>query len=222
MDEALKVGRWVGALLLLKLAAGPVQFFVLLGPVLAPPGFLANAAPHALELRLAALLGFGLALASLALVIVAWPLFRRLAPRLALAFGALTVVGMVAALQESLGMLGMLSLSQAYAAAPATDAALYEALRGVVAATRNWAHYANLELGGFATLVLGAILWRARLVPRALSGALLATVLLQMYAVGRPYFGLPVAFDLLPPVGLAHLALAGWLLWRGFAAERTA
>jgi hypothetical protein len=39
--------------------------------------------------------------------------------------------------------------------------------------------------------------------------------LLQLAVVTMPLFGYPIVFLMLLPLGLSHLALAGWLLARG-------
>jgi hypothetical protein len=216
MDDPRTIGRIVGALLLAQLIAGPIENFTLMGPVVAAPGFLLNAAAHPRNLALAATLGFGLCLASIAIAVVAWPLFRRRSPRLALAFLAITLLGAAVTLVEGMAVMSMLSLSQAYAAAYGADEALYQGLGIVVGAARNWAHYADLVVGGLATAVMFGLLFRERLVPGSLAGFGIAAALVQMYAIGRPFFGVPVQFQLLMPLGLAYLATSAWLLWRGF------
>jgi hypothetical protein len=65
--------------------------------------------------------------------------------------------------------------------------------------------------------VFFATLYRDRLVPRPLSGFGLVAVALQIASVSLPFLGRDVNFALLMPVGLSHLALSAWLLWRGFS-----
>lgn len=215
MDSAKTVGRIVGALLLAKLVTGPIQNFTLMGEVVAPPGFLVNAAAHPLHIPLAVMLAFALGLASIAIAVVSYPAFRRAAPMLALWFLALTLVGVATSLTESITTMSMLSLSQAYAAANGATPELYEGLRLVVGKTRNWAHYTNLLVGGSSMFVMFLLLFRATLVPRLIAGFGMAATLLQMYSIGLPFFGGVVDFQLLMPLGIAYLALCAWLLWKG-------
>jgi hypothetical protein len=222
MDDAKQVGRIVGALLLAKLIAGPIENFTLMGPIVAKPdGFLVNAAAHPLNLPFAVMLSFVLCLATLAIMAVSYPLFRRHAPQLALWFVALSIIGVATSLVENITMMSMQSLSLAYTAAVGASPELYQGLKGVVGAARNWAHYTNLLVGGCGLFVMFLLLYRARLVPRLLAGFGLATALLQMYSIGRPFFGAPVMFELLMPMGLTFLATSGWLLWKGFAEQET-
>lgn len=218
MDETHKtLGRIVGALLLTKLALGPVQNFTLMNPVVAPPGFLVNAAAHPLNLPFAVMIAFALCIVSVAIAAVAWPLFRRVAPSLSLAFVVFTAAGVATSLVECMSMMSMQSLSLAFAEAAGADPALYDGLRIVVGKARNWAHWTNLMTGGVALFTMFLLMYRARLVPRAICALGMATVVLQLYSLGLPFFGGAVNFNLLAPLGLAYLALIAWLLWRGFA-----
>ena len=110
----------------------------------------------------------------------------------------------------------MVSVSEAYVAASPSEQVLFESIRIVVASARNWAHYLSLIVGGFSLLVFYAILFRFALVPRVLAGLGLAAILLQLFTLARPLFGQAVLFPLLAPVGLIQLALALWLLIKGF------
>lgn len=118
-------------------------------------------------------------------------------------------------------LLSLLSLSEAWAKAGVDGAALFEVLRGVVAAARNSAHYIHLVVAGATILFMYLVLFRFTLVPRALAAFGMAAALSQMAGVGAPIFGFPVIFPLLLPLGLAQLALTVWLLARGFRSDLT-
>jgi hypothetical protein len=183
--------------------------------VFAPPGFLENAAGHPTEMGIAALLGIALGLVSLGVVIAAWPVFSKHSQRFALWVLALSTVGLALATVESGTVLSLRSLSENYHA-PGADVALFAALRGVVAAARNWAHYTHLIVAGLLLLSFYGLLYRFALVPRLLAGFGMAAALSQLTGVSQPLFGDPINFALLTPLGLAHLALAIWLLVKGF------
>lgn len=223
MNDARSAGRWIGLMLLAQIVGGPVLNFGLLGPVFQnPPGFLVNAAPHALEVALAVLLGLGLSVASVGIAIAAWPVFREHSERMALWLVVLAAVCLALNAVEYVGLMSMLSLSQMFTTAGAPDVALYTALRGVVAAIRNWSHYHQLLFAGGLMFVLHATLYRFRLVPRALPAFGMAAVLLMLTSITMPFFGRDVVFALLMPLGIANLALATWLLTKGLREERPA
>lgn len=221
MDMNRSAGRLVAVLVLAQAAAGGFVDFGLLMPIFsAPGGYLANAAAHATTVSLAVLLGIAMGAISLAIAIAIWPLLRQRSEAMALWLLALAVAGFALAAVENTTTLSLLSLSQAYAKTAAADAALFDALRGVVAAARNWAHYVNLIVAGATILVFYGALFRFTLVPRLLAAFGLAAALSQMTAVAAPLFGHPVVFPMIAPLGLCQLALAAWLLARGFAEGR--
>lgn len=213
MNDARNASRWLALLLIAQMVLGPIANFALLdGAFDGPGGFLANAAPHASSVATAVLLALGLALLDAAIAVVLWPVLRPLSERMALTLAILGGAGFALAGLEAAGTLSMLSLSQAYLAAAGPDAALYEGLRGVVAAQRNWPHLIMLAAAGLMLLATYAAFFRFRLVPRWLAGFGVLACLLQLVAVTKPFYGGWVLFPLLAPIGLANLLLIVRLL----------
>jgi hypothetical protein len=64
--------------------------------------------------------------------------------------------------------------------------------------------------------VLYAVLYRFALVPHALAAFGVAAVMLQLTAVAMPLFGHSIVFVMLAPLGVSQLALALWLITKGF------
>jgi len=217
METERRTGRLVGALILAQMVGSYVVNFVLLAPLSsAPGGLLVNAAKDPLRVGVWALAGLVAGALSLAIGITAWPVLRRHSARLALWIVALGAVSLALLVVEHAGLLAVLSLSEAYSSAPAPPAGLYEAVALLARSLRNWMHYSGLVVAGSMYLVFFATLYRDRLVPRPLSGFGVLAVLLQIASVSLPFLGREVSFPLLMPVGLSHLALSAWLLWRGF------
>lgn len=216
MTDTKFASRTIAILMIVQMVGSPIVNFALQGPAFEnPPGFLVNAAPHAFELAIAVLLGLALAAVSLGIGIAGWPVFRRHSERMALWLVVLGGVVLALAAVESVGLMSMVSLSQAYAAADAPAGELFSALRGVVGAARNWAHFLHLLCGGGLLLALYLTLYRFALVPRLLGAVGVIGVLLQMTAVAMPLFGRPVLFALMAPLAIAHLILIVWLLVKG-------
>lgn len=220
MTNNRNAGRIAGALLIAQGIGGFVTNFVLLQPAIDPPGFLVNAAPHAVRVGAAALIGILTGALALAIAITVLPVLRKFSERLALAFVALGSVALALAAVESGTMMSLLSLSKAYVESGA-DAASFEGVRRVVAASRNWAHYTHLLLGGLTLSLFYVALLRFALVPRALAAFGLIAVVLQIVTISRPFFGAPVTFFLLAPLGLANLSVALWLLIKDFPDKQT-
>jgi hypothetical protein len=216
MPSAKNVGRIIGIVLILNMAAEFVVNSVLLGPLMAPPGFLVNAADDASRVRVAVLLGFVSAGLTLGIAIAAWPVFRRHAEIMAISFLALSIIAVALRALENATLLTMLSVSQEHARAGA-PAELFQSSWTVARSARNWTHYTSVTVAGCAILVLYATLWRYALVPRALALFGIVAALLQIIAVTRPFVGQPVLFSLIMPLALSHLTLSLWLMARGLA-----
>ena len=216
MHSASFAGRVFGALLLVQGALAPFINFRLLPPG-NRTGFIDTAAAHAPQIRLALLLSFVMTGLTVAGAIVVWPVLRRHAPWMALAYLAVALIGFGALASENLALRQMLAMSEQVA-----RGAGGEVLRAIAAVAREtWrqAHFTTLLFGTAGVLLLHIVLFRARLVPRILAGAGMAASLLGMGAVATPLFGGVAPLGLVAPMGFVQLALTGWLLARGFPGE---
>jgi Domain of unknown function (DUF4386) len=220
MRTTRSIGRIVGVLMLVQMVGGVLVNFVLLSPITTPPGFLVNAAANSLQVSLSVLIGLVTGALSLGVAITALPVLRQYSYAMALWFLALGVVSLSLAVVENSAVMSMLSLSQAYTKASAADTALFETLRVVVASSRNWAHYTRVLAGGATFLVFYSLLYRFALIPRALAAIGVIAVLLQLTAITMPFFGYRIVMLMLMPMGLTHLALALWLMVKGFGKGR--
>lgn len=211
------VGRTVGVLLLLHLAAGLTVPFILLHPLISPPGFLANAAGIPNQVRAAVLLLFvGSAIAT-GIACTAWSVFRQYSSAMALWLLALAVASFLLQAVDNAHLLSMLSLSQEYAKSGAEKADLFQVLAVVVGSARKWSHYSFLLVMGSWIFLLCGLLYRFRLVPRALAAFGLVGSLLQIAGVPlRGLWGYPPETRLAMPLAPAYVALALWLIVKGF------
>src|ERR687895_1647348 len=150
-----------------------------------------------------------------------FPVMRPHGEGVALWYIGFRIMEATAFLVGSVGVLALVSVSEASAAAAASSAPVYEGLRSLALAVNWWA-------GKLATLgfILGAIglysmLYRSRLVPRFISvWGLIAVAMLivaNALAVDVTAGFQPLAL-LYAPIALNELFLAGWLLVRGFNA----
>jgi len=215
MRSAKSIGRIVGILLLAQAVAAFLAQFVLLARVSAPPGFLANAAGSALQVRVSVLLWFVASALTLAVAIATLPVFRQYSERMALLYLALSVLGLSTSAFDNVAVLNMLSLSQDYATAGAANE-LFQALGAMARSARYAAHYINLLVGGITAFVLVSILFRFALVPRALAALGLATFPAQITGVAMPLLGYRYQAVMLMPAALSLLALVLWLIVKGF------
>lgn len=219
MGVAKRVGRIVGTVIVAQMVGGVLVNFVLEAPLFGSPGFLVNAATHAQPVAIAALSGLVMEGLWLVTAVTLFPILWRRSQALALGLVALGAVLLAVAALESAGVMSMLSASEAYAKADDAGRKQFELVRVVVASARNWAHFLARVLDGVTLFVFYASLYRFALVPRVLAGCGLISVPLMLTGLLMPFFGEPVEFRLLAPLGVSQMLLALWLLVKGFREE---
>jgi hypothetical protein len=216
--SAKSVGRVVGVLLLSQMAAGLMLPFILLDrSVGRGPDFLTAAAEHSFQVRAAVLIAFVGAALTVSLAIAAMPVIRRYSVATALGFLAVCAMSSTLDVVHNASVMSMLSLSRRYLEADASDPGLYPALAATVHSARAWAHYAQLMGVAAWFFVFYSSLWRFRLVPRALASLGIIGTLLQFTGVTLPAFaGYRQQEWMAIPMGAIHLAVAIWLMAKGF------
>jgi len=219
MESASRVGRIIGVVIIMQMVLGGIVNFVLEAPLFGAPGFLVNAASHSRQIGLAAILGLVTEAMWLGIAIMVFAIVSRRTLRMALWFVALAVVILAVAVVENVGVMSMVSLSEAYARASAVEREELQTFRVVVASTRNWAHFMARIIDGGAIFVFYAVLYRCALIPRALAALGLIAAVLMVTAVGMPIFGHGVVFPMLAPMGVSQLLLALWLIAKGFHSQ---
>jgi hypothetical protein len=211
-----RAGRIVGTLFLAQMVGGFLVNFQFEAPLFGDPGFLVNAAPHALQIGVSALVGIAIASLSIVLAVTLAPILRGRSEAVALWLVALGAAVLAVAVVEHASVMSMVSLSRAYAAAAPAARDQFEALRVVVSSARNWVHFLARALDGAMLFAIYLAWFRFRLVPRVLAALGLVATALQVIGVTMPLFGHDVVFPLLAPLGMVQLVVAVWLLARGF------
>ena len=226
MTPERRVGRIIGLLLLVLLPTGLIVPYVVLKAITAAPaGFLETAAAVDSVLRFNVLLLFLGGALSVGISAAAWPVVRERGYRLGLWALALSVANFTLQIIENANWLTMLSVSHAYEDAGAVGAEAYLPIGIAVRSAWKWAHYSHiLIVVGWFFALYGA-LFRSRVMPRALSAAGMATCVLHFVGVTLPVFAgyrmpQPMLFGM--PLGVATLAAAIWLTWKGFTTSRPA
>jgi len=216
MSHVNRAGRTIGCIILVQLVGGILTNFFLTAPLFGSPGFMVNGAIYSQQIGLAVLVGLAVGGLSVALATILFPIFREHNLTLALWLVVLAGVGLAVAVLENIGMMSLVSYSEAYALAAPADREFLEAGRIIVASARNWAHYLNLIFSGCFLLVLYSSLFLFNLVPRLIAGFGCFAVLLQITSVSLPLFGQDVIFPMMAPLALSQITLALWLIVKGF------
>jgi hypothetical protein len=219
MNLERRAGLIVGTLLITHMAGSAVVNFGLEAPLFGEPGFLVNAAANGPRIGLSALVGIALGAVFGGIAITVFPIIRARSEAMALWLLMFGAAVMAIAVAEQASVMSMVTLSDAYAKAPAEARGQFQTLGVVVGAARNWPHFLAREMDGVAAFLFFGTLVRFALVPRVLAAPGLLAAALQVAGVAMPLFGHAVVFPLLAPMGLAQLALALWLLAKGFRQE---
>lgn len=216
MESAKSVGRLIGLLLLLQMA-GLIVPFVMLHPIATSSrDWLPHAAASAVQIKAAVFLLFANTALTIGIAIAAWPVVRRYSERMALWLVALGVIMFALQAVDNAHMLSMVSLSQQFAEAGGAGE-VFQPLAAAVGATRRWVHYSELLAIDAWILMFYGVLIRGSLVPRALAVFGLLTVVLHLTGITLPlWFGYRSVTLMGASMALSHVALAAWLMVRGF------
>lgn len=192
-----------------------------LGSTLDEPDYLNKLAGSDNAVVLTALIEFVWAATAAGIAIALYPVIRRHNRALALGSVAGRVTEGVFVLIGALSLLVLLTVSQDSLAAGA-DTPAFQTTGAALLAVRDWVH-------GFVALLAflaGAflyywVLYRARLLPRWLSGWGLAAVALALVATLYSGFTQDFGFSTVNtvlniPIGLQEMVMAVWLLVKGF------
>jgi hypothetical protein len=214
--------RAVGILFLIGSIAGGIAL-PLQDSVVGGDNHLTAASAHPDRLATGVLLQFVMGVAVVSIAVVIYPVLRRATERLAVGYVvARALEGMVFVVSGT-WLLTLSTISAKYVASD--DGSTYSALGQLIAAERDWLGHGVLDAAVFSlgALVLNAALYRAQLVPRWLSlwglagaTAYLTAGLLVIYGL-EPLSTPQVVLE--APLGLQEIALALWLIVRGFSAR---
>jgi uncharacterized protein DUF4386 len=217
MNSSGTFGRTVGVLLLAHLIVGLTAPFILLQSVVTTSGFLETAAAHPTQIRVAVFLLFVGSATAIGIAIAAWPVIRQYSIAMALWLLALGVASFSLQAVDNGALLSMLSLSKQFASVDAANVQVYQSLAIVVGSARKWAHYSFLLVVGIWIFLLYCVLYRFKLVPRILALFGLIGSLLQIMGVTlRGLLGYAPETRLAIPLAPAYVALAVWLMIKGF------
>ena len=224
MKSPRTTGRTVGILLLAQLVAGLMAPYMMLRPLGDLFTYNANEPAKSFQVRLSVILLFLGAAIVMAISFTAWPALREHARVVALWVLALAIVNFSLQCLENAAWMSMFNFSQDYARAGAADLATYHIVGASVRSYWKWVHYTHLLFMVIWMFVLFLAFWRSALIPRVLAGLGMLATLMQITGITLPQFipyptppmnvmGLPLAF--------AYVAIAGWLIVKGFGDQKT-
>ena len=211
-----RIGRIVGMLLLAQ-AVMAIRVYTQWGMMssITAPDFLTEAAANATKIRAALVLTLVLSGITVAVALVALPVFRRASERMFWLYFGLAVSGLATGAIESVVVREMLAMSINYP--KPENAEIYAALAPAVRAEWSAAHFSNLMMGHLKALILFLILYRFRFIPRWLAGAGVVATLISTTGVTASLVAVRFSYLMVAPAALIQMAMTLWLIWKGFS-----
>ena len=190
-------------------------------PILDAPDYLIQISANENLMILAALLVLISAFASASIAIGLYPILKKHHEALALCSvgfrfmeAMLYIVGVVA-------LLLLLTLSQEYVTAGASNASLYQISGTLLQAVKTWAGMLSVIAFTTGAMMYYYIFYQSKLVPRWLSGwgflAAALSLAAALLAISGQIIYFSTPFILLQvPIGVQEMVLAVWLIVKGF------
>lgn len=208
-----------GALYVLGMIAGVLS----VAPSVDGQDYLIEAAANDTQVMGAAFFQLLMGPAYVGVAVVLYPLLRKHGERSALGFIGFRIIAGAFIFIGAMILLLLLSVSQEFVSGGAARASYFQALGGLLRTGRDLVNHVGMILASsFGALLFYSLLFRTRLVPRWLSawglvGAALAIVasLLIMFRLVEVVTTTYVALNV--PMAVQELALAAWLVARGFS-----
>ena len=218
MRSSQDTGRVIGVLVLLHLIIGLTTPYIILRPLGAALD--ASAAVNGAQVRLAVMFLFIGGALTIAIALTGWSTFREYSFPLATWLLALAIANFALQCAENAMWMSLFTFSQEYAKANAGDANLFHVTGLAVRMIWKWVHYTHLLIMVSWMFLLGVMLWRSAVVPRALAALLALGTMLQIFGITLPQFipyPTPPMMLMGLPLGIIYLVLALWLMARGFS-----
>ena len=208
----------VGALFIVAIVASIVGGLII-DSVLAAPDYLESLAANESLVVAGVLLELINGIAVIGIAAMFYPILKQQAEAMALAYVGFRIIEVVIIVAAVITPLTLVAMSQEYAAAGASDAASFSAMGSAFIAARG--RLLGQMLGvffGLAALLLYALLYQTRLVPRFISLWGLAAVVLVLAWNLLELFGIHVSAGIVfgLPIILNELFLGIWLIVKGF------
>ena len=177
---------------------------------------LVNVSENENQVIIGLLLELTWAASAVGITVLMFPILKKQNEALALGYvGARIFEGFIATVGVISGLL-LITISQEFVNAAAPDATYFQALSTLLLGAREWAWWIGpMLVFAVSALIFNYLLYRSKLIPRWLSvwGFVGATLLLAEGLLGM--FDTFIFF-LAAPIGIQEMALAVWLIIKGF------
>ncbi len=185
------------------------------------PDYLIKISANENQVLIGALLQLIAAFACPCIAIWLYPILKKHDESLALGSVGFRIIEGVLYIVGVIGVLLLLTLSQEFVKAGASDSAYFQTSGVLLLAVQDWASLIGALAFYLGALMYYYIFYQSKLIPRWLSGWGLVGVtlgiiagLLVMFRLTSPMSTIQVVFNL--PIALQEMVLAVWLIVKGF------
>ena len=221
MDSHRKTAIIVGVLFIAATAFAIIGL-TLEEPVVNDPAYIINGSTNQNQVILGELFWLIEGFAVIGTAIMLFPYLKKQNESIALGYVAFRLLEAVLTIVAIISLLSIVSLSQEFVTAPAPSVSYFMGLGTLLLAVHGWAFLIGTYFVlGIDTLMWSYLLYRSKLIPRPLAvWGLIAAVsmfsggLLQLF--GLTVEGSVVNNILIIPVATVEMALAVWLIVKGF------
>jgi hypothetical protein len=180
------------------------------------PNYLVNVAANESQVLIGMLVQSIWALTCVGISVMLFPILKKYNEALSLGFFSLRLVEGVFVFLGIVCQLSLLTLSKEFVTG-ILDASYFQASGTLLYAVRDWAFWVGPGIAfALSALVLNYLLYRSRFVPRWLSGWGLVGALVMIPVELSAFLGFNQFMVLAAPIALQEMALALWLITKGF------
>lgn len=222
MNPHKMTARMVGAFYIAATVAGIVGL-AFSDPIVGASDYLTKISAHENQVLIGALFELIMAVAVAGIAIAVYPVLRQRNASIAVGYVGARIVESMLFLIGVISLLLLVTLSREFVKAGSPDASYFHTIGELLLAVRDWGGHVILDVAVFplGALIFYSLLYQFKLVPRWVSGWGLIGAVLYWSA------GVLVMFDLIEalstpqillqaPLGLQEIALAVWLIVKGF------
>jgi len=221
MDLYRKTAIIVGVLFIIATVA-PIISGVFLGPLSDISGgddsdYLTETSENEKQVIIGAIFYVIMAVAVASIAIVIYPILKKHNEALALGYVGARIAEGLLFIVNLITILTLLTLSQEFVKAGASDVSYYQILGTLLLAAGDWAYMLGFGLAfTISALILNYVLYQSKLVPRWLSvWGFIGAVLIFVYYLLQP-FSINLVEILFLPIAVQEMVFAVWLIVKGF------
>ena len=179
--------------------------------------YLTLVAVNEVSMLVAVFLFFTLAASAVGISIAIFPILKKYNESLALSYFTARAFEAIFVIFGIVNLLGILSLSQEFVNATSPVLSYYETSGALLISAFDWSSVLLDVPFMLSALILNYVLYKADLVPKWLSGwGFIGAVVYVGYMLSEFFLHMSFMEIFAAPLGIQEMALAAWLLFKGF------